>query len=262
MRYKIVISFFLVVFPHLTMAAETALSEPWNFTAKYTVAWSGITIGRIYITATEDATSYRMSVDTKTHGVGSLFGKERRWAEVTGKKSGTQFLPSRFESRPQSNDKGDRTELTYDDQGKLITRLRLPDDDPKWRPPVPREQANTATDPITAGFIVRDNIARAMASGEHSLHTFTYDGARLANMHVTLITPTSTLSIMDKTVEAVDITINRQPIIGYTPKELKKFKDGDPDIHLYFTADAKRIPVRITVDAPVGQLTATLVELK
>lgn len=261
MRYKNLICFLCIGLPQLALAAGPAPLEPWNFTARYTVAWTGISIGRIYITATEDATGYHMTVDTKTHGVGALFSDEKRVAEVTGTRTDGHYLPTKFESRPQDKNKSDRTELTYDAQGKLTGRIREPDDDPNWRPPVPREQLGTATDPITAGFVVRKALPLSPTLGDKT-STHTYDGARLAQMTVHVENPRTTLTIMKQKMEALDVTVTRQPINGYTPKELKKFAAGDPVIHLYFTADNKRLPLRATVDAPIGQITATLDELK
>ena len=260
--YKFAVGFLLSLVPQLAQSAEPAL-KPWNFTARYDVAWTGMTIGRILITATEDATGYHMTVDTKTHGIATMFSKERRIAEASGTRTadGT-YIPGRFESRPQDQDKGDHTVLTYDAAGKLANRTRDPDDDPNWRPPVPREQANIATDPITAGFIIRHALSHTLDSGEDTLSTHTYDGARLAQMRVHLVNPSTPLTIMDHPTNAIDLTIARQPIAGYTPKERKKFEAGDPIIHLYFTADDRRIPLRATIATSFGEISATLEELQ
>jgi hypothetical protein len=260
--YKTAVAILLFSLPYGATAAESAPLAPLTMEGKYAVAWNGVPIGRIRISAHEGDGRYHISVDTKTTGVAALFSKERRVAESSGNVTPAGYVPAQFDSRPQSGDKGSVTTLTYDANGAIATRLRDPEDDPNWRPPVPREQANTATDPVTAALIARQRIHEGWARGERRFTTRTYDGERLADMQFTLAAKPVTLDIMDTDVEAVDARIARKPILGYTPKELKKFAAGDPPIHIYFGTDAKALPLRVTIDAIVGHLTATLVELK
>ncbi len=260
--YKIAAAILLFSLPYAATAGESAPLAPLTMEGKYAVAWNGLPIGRIRLTAREEGGRYSMTVDTKTTGVAALFSKERRVAEASGTVSVAGYIPQRFDSRPQANDKGDITTLTYDATGKLATRLRDPEDDPNWRPPVPLAQASIATDPVTAGFIARRRIHEVFGDGAQPIRTKTYDGERLAEMQFTLADKPVILEIMDKDVTAIDATITRKPIAGYTPKELKKFAAGDPPIHFYFGTDTKALPLRVTVDAVVGHITATLVELK
>jgi hypothetical protein len=58
----------------------------------------------------------------------------------------------------------------------------------------------------------------------------------------------------------VNVAIARIPINGYTPKELKKFKKGDPEIRLYFSNDAAFLPIRATAKVTLGELSLTMVE--
>jgi YD repeat-containing protein len=260
--YKIAVAILLFSLPYSAAAGEFAPLAPLTMEGKYSVAWNGVPIGRIRLTAREDASHYQITVDTKTTGVAALFSKEQRVAEASGNVTAAGYTPSRFESRPHNSDKTDLTTMTYDAAGQLTTRIRKPEDDTAWRPPVPTAQASTATDPVTGGLILRRKIHEALAGGSPHISTKTYDGARLADMRVTLAAKPVTLEILDKDIAAIDASIARTPIAGYTPKELKKFKAGDPDIHIFFGADEKALPLRVTIDAVVGHLTATLVELK
>ena len=240
-------------------AADATLA-PFTLSAKYEVDWSGIPIGRINITASEGATGYRMVVDTKTSGIAQLFSDERTEASVEGIGGlGTPYLPRRYASAPQKNGKGQRTTITYDEAGKILSLERLPGDDPNWRPVVPRDQANTATDPITAAFALRRRLHEALATGQTSAAVRTYDGARLATMRATIVQP-RTLTVMDQPMAVVDTRITRTPITGYTPKEIKKFEKGDPEIHLYFTRDAEMLPVKITVESGFGPVHARMIK--
>lgn len=264
--YKTLLAILLFSLPYAAAAAESAPLAPLSMEGKYTVAWNGVTIGRIRITAEEDAAHYHMSVDTKTSGVAALFSKERRVAEASGNVSASGYIPQRFESRPQKNDEGEITTLTYDSAGKLAKRVREPDDDPNWRPPVPAAQASTGADPITGAFTLRrqlhEALSRAAGGGKQTIRTRTYDGARLATMQLSFSPTPVTLDIMDHDTPAIEARVTRTPIAGYTPKELKKFAAGDPPISFYFSTDEKRLPLGARIHARFGDITATLVEVE
>ncbi len=237
--------------------------EPFSLQARYRVAWEGITIGRIYFTASEADGKYHLRVDTKTAGIARAFSQERRIAEAWGTLSKTHhYQPGRFFSRPQDDGSNERAVLVFDTQGNVIKRERVPDDTPNWRPAVSAAEVGSATDPVTAGLIVRQQLTAALADYHPIISTRTYDAARLAEMRVMVVNPAVPLSIMGESVMAIDTMVSRRPITGYTPKELKKYAQGDPEIHLYFSADARRIPLRATIDLRFGKLTATLDRLE
>jgi hypothetical protein len=247
----------------LALAAGAQAQEtiqPLVLNAKYTIAWSGIPLGRILIEAHEDGASYRMSIDTKTKGIGALVSDEARVVSAQGTKaSDGSYIPSRYHSRPHRKGGDDLTTLTYDAKGDIVKRERVPEDDPAWRPPVPFAEVNTARDPITAAFILRRKLYEAMADKKAEIGMRTYDGRRLAEMKL-IRTSDARVAVMDKYYESVNVGITRTPINGYTPKELKKFKKGDPAIHLFFTKDSAFLPIRATAKTPVGELSMTLSE--
>jgi hypothetical protein len=246
------------------MAAAAAQADepiqPLVIKGKYSIAWSGIPLGRILIEAHEDGASYRMSIDTKTKGIGALVSDEARVVSAQGSKSadGT-YIPITYNSRPHRKGENERTTLTYDTKGDITKRERVPEDDPAWRPPVPFAEVNTARDPITAAFILRRKLYAALADNKAEVGMHIYDGVRLADMKL-IRSSDARVAIMDKYFESVNVGITRTPINGYTPKELKKFKKGDPAIHLYFTKDAAFLPIRATAKTPVGELSMTLSE--
>lgn len=180
--YKLVMLLSCCVLASVSARAAEPLS-PLILNARYIVAWSGITIGRVNVIAREDATSYFMQVDTKTRGIGVLVSDESSVVYVKGDKAadGT-YLPREYKARPHHAGGRNVTELTYDAKGNIINRLRNPDDDPAWRPPVPFKEINTARDPITAAFILRRKLYEALAKADAEVAHRTYDGARLANM--------------------------------------------------------------------------------
>jgi hypothetical protein len=148
---------------------------PLNLNARYIVAWSGITIGRINIIAREDGSSYFMSVDTKTRGLGALVSDEASEVTIEGTKTaeGT-YIPVQYHSGPQGKTQREITHLTYDAVGNITKRSRDPDDDPAWRPPVPFSEIDTARDPITAAFMLRRELYNALQTNTMEVSHRTY----------------------------------------------------------------------------------------
>lgn len=253
----------------LLLAAAPALAcpehgaAPLNLTGKYAIRWNGITLGRIYLRASETKTRYTLEVDTKTHGIASVFARERRVALTEGRfDTHGNYLPRRYESRPQDDDKGRVTTLAYNAKGEIEKRTRVPDDDPDWRAPVPVSDLKNVTDPITAGLLLRRNMRAAITKGENEITLPTYDGARLARFHFTLSKLPARVEVMDSYRDATTLVITREPIAGYTPKELKKFNAGDPLVKLYFSDDAAMIPLRATAETAFGEVSATLEQVE
>ena len=246
------------------MAKAESTLAPLNLDARYNVAWSGIVIGRIILHAKEDATSYSLSVDTKTHGLGSLISDETSAVSAKGsKKPDGTYVPAEYHSGPQKAEdtRRDRTELLYNPDGTIAKRSREPEDDPAWRPPVNFADIDTARDPITAGFILRKQLHDALDSKTMEVSNRTYDGARLATMRF-IRTINAKVEVMGTYKDTVDVQVTRTPVTGYTPKELKKFNKGDPEIHLYFSNDAAFLPVRASAKVLLGELSLTMVDDK
>ncbi len=234
--------------------------KPFNLTGRYNIAWSGITLGRIILTVREDGASYAMSVDTKTRGIGAMISDEKRIVSAEGTKNeAADYIPVRYHSAPQKKAEGDIVTLTYDAKGDIAKRERKDPDDPSWRPLPSNEEINTARDPITAAFILRQKLYSQRDTADTNVVTRSYDGLRLAEMRF-IRTLNAKVEVMGHYVDTVRVAVKRAPINGYTAKELKKYKKGDPEIHVYFSNDADFLPVRATARAGIGELSMTLIE--
>jgi hypothetical protein len=258
--YKVILPVLACTMLSMAAHAEPAAMKPLSFKGRYSIAWSGIPLGRVLIEAKEDASSYSMSIDTKTRGIGSLITDAAQVVAVEGKitPDGT-YLPSKYFSRPHKKDNLDFVKLSYDAAGKITKRERGNDDDPAWRPPVPFEKVNTGSDPVTGAFSLRRKLHAVLANPSAKVSTNTYDGMRLAEMSL-IRGADARVAIMDAYMDTVNVAITRKPMDGYTPKELKKYNKGDPEIRLYFSNDADFLPVRATAKVPLGELSMTLVE--
>jgi len=261
--YKVGIAVFCLGLFAPQARAESELA-PLNLHARYNVAWSGIVIGRIIIHASEDNGSYSMSVDTKTHGLGALISDESSLVSAKGsKKPDGTYVPTHYHSGPQKagDTRRDLTELSYHADGTIATRLRDPEDDPAWRPLVAFADIDTARDPITASFMLRKQLHDAIDTKTMQVSNRTYDGARLATMNM-IRTVNAKVEVMGTYKDTVNVEVTRIPISGYSPKELKKFNKGDPEIHLYFSNDDAFLPVRASAKVILGELSLTMVDNK
>lgn len=221
----------------------------------YRLSWGGITLGRIRFSATETETSYHVVVDTKSKGIASIFSPFETVAQTRGIKRGGQYIPGRYDTNSVKSDEGEnRTgHIRYDANGHITERITSDPDDPAWRPVVPLEKADKATDPVTGFVQLRHAILKAAQQGIKQVSVRTYDNKRLAEIKATLLPPPA----VEASEHLIRTHITRTPLDGYTPKEWKKFRQGDPALTVTF-ATATMMPTRVELQLMLGTITATL----
>ncbi len=261
-RYKILLAVFCI-FTTASAHAQVPELAPLVLKTRYDVTLGGINVGRIRITVREDDFRYHMLIDTKSRGLVDMFSPLQSIATVEGHRTPEgEYQANLYKSKADKDgDENDRRVLIqYDADGTIVKRERVPGDDPAWRPVVPLDQASFADDPMTGFFVHRAALRNAMARNQREAVARTYDGARLADLTLKVVSR-ARIEIMGNFTDAINTVLTRQPINGYTPKELKKFGDGDPIVHIYFSADARMIPLMATVRVPyLGELKAVMVE--
>ncbi|MBN8544359.1 MAG: DUF3108 domain-containing protein [Alphaproteobacteria bacterium] len=233
---------------------------PFPKEMRYRIAWNNIKIGRVIIETNQSNYSYRMVLDTKTTGLAKMFSplKSVTWAE--GRFYNEQIIPQQYLAKSESDEGKNRTShLTFDEEGLLSTRETNPVDDPNWRPEVPLEEARQAYDPVTAFFVLRKTLYENVNRRIKDSYVRTYDGRRLAEFNFRAIN-NGTKMRDDKIVPVVNTIAFRKPIHGYTPKELKKFDEGDPKVHIYFSADKRFLPLEFEIYHWSGKISASLEE--
>lgn len=256
-RYKAVV--FAAALAVVTPAwADVPTLKPMNYTLKYDVTFNGLPIGRIRIVASEDDYKYSASVDTKTRGLLRMFDSTKSLITAAGRKDEGTFIQKDFSSRSTDDDSTKLTTIRYGMKGEVIKSERKPPDDPANRPPVPLEQASEGMNPLTALLVTRYRLRDYIAANERKVTIRTYDGARLADLTFTAHSRTS-FEIMDKRVNVINTELTRKPIAGYKAKELKKFEEGDPIIHVFFSADERFLPVKADINLRFGTISAQLV---
>lgn len=260
MRLRFLLVATLLAIPlGLTPAAAREL-KPFPEVMKYRVAWNGIKIGRVIIETNQNTYSYRMVVDTKTTGIAKMFSPLKSVTVASGRIYEGHVIPQHYLARSTSDEGKNRTsELRYGEEGLLIERTTVPLDDPSWRPEVPLEEATQAYDPVSAFFILREKMFRNVNQKIKDTRISTYDGRRLAEFLFKAVN-NGTRMREGKIVPVINTVVFRRPIHGYTPKELKKFDEGDPKVHVYFSADTRFIPLEVEVYHWSGKITGELEE--
>jgi hypothetical protein len=239
-------------------AQEPPGLELLNGEYKYRIAWNGIKIGRVNFYFEENDTTYRVIVDTKTSGVLRLFHPLQSITTGNGRKADGRYIPEFYHANSNSEEgKGRVAKLHFNEEGLLKKRDVTPPEDPLWRPEVPLEELAGAVDPVTIFFVMRQEIARNLTYNIKTTSARVYDGRRLAEISVRAINAGTRL-MDDAVVPMLNTIITRQPMNGYTPKEMKKFEDGDPVLHLYFSRDKRFMPIAAETYLRFGTISATL----
>ncbi len=215
----------------------------------YRISWSGLPLGRIRVDCTETDSSYSMLIDTKSKGVVSVFSPFQTLAQTHGIKQNGRYLPTRYVSQAEKSDEGEdrATSIDYDSVGRIVKRTVTPPDDPAWRPIVALEKVLTIPDPITGFIQIRHALSEAEAQGLKEAIIRTYDGKRFAQLKAKII-PSEKPNL-------IATRITRKPLDGYTPKELKKFKKGDPELIVWFEKNNAFMPNRLELSMMLGTIT-------
>jgi hypothetical protein len=223
--------------------------------AYYRISWNGLSLGRIRLTIDETPESYNIVVDTKSKGIINLFSPFETIANVEGIVANGRYIPQTYQSKAtRSNDgKNREVRITYDQTGAILERERTPLDDPTWRPEVTLKELNRAPDPITAFMELRQRLWRNIQQGIRETTVTNYDGRRYGGITVNAIQAGETI-IDGESRRILHTVLTRQPINGYTPKEWKKFKKGDPTIYVWFSADETFLPIKLEISLLLGSL--------
>ena len=228
--------------------------EPFNFTGSYAFSWRGIPIGDIVLQINEKKDHYQLRSITRSQGIVKLFKEHHSDGSVSGKRIGTRYLPQNFEARYRSGSKHSHVILGFDDQHALIKETVDPPINHKARPKIPAQLKQQLFDPLSGLMVLRRNVHAAYASGKKTFSFDLFEGKRLMRLHGTLAEELN-LKMPDGTRRpALRVTLRRTALGGFKNKELKKMKEGEPLVHLYFSRDTQMRPIKVAVDIFYGQL--------
>jgi hypothetical protein len=233
---------FLLLAPPLHAATQAA----W-----YRVYWGPMHIGNLVAEVQEDATSYRIKVDMVALGLARSISKYKSLTTVEGIREGKDYIPQRFETWSRTRKSGEkRITLFWDRQRRIISDSYSPPD-PVWkRKKVPDGQRNGAYDTLTMIPLVWQKLREWKAgTAPVSYSTPMYDGRRLADLRLRYVGAKDDL---------LGFRFRRDPIAGFTDKEIKKMQNQEPDITIWVEDNAGMLPVKASGAALIGSATAEL----
>ena len=247
----------LGIFIALLSAYPAAAAEgltPISFKAIYDFGWAGMVFGRIGIEAMQTSSHYDITSDVLSTGIANLFTKHSSHTTVDA--TGRDFTyPNRdYETNYQTKNKKKYVKMSFKD-GKLVQEVALPAD-PK-RSPVPVELKERAYDPLSYLLALRKALYDARTQHQQDFRVLFYDGRRLYEGDFSLVGE-GRLRMDNEIVPVIHVVARRKLLAGFTPQEIQDFNPNESLLHIYFSNDARLVPLRLEFGFFLGTVSATL----
>jgi len=244
----------------LTLSCQVRADEALtavNFKGVYEFGFEGLMFGRAGFEIEQDAKHYNAAADIMSGGIAKLFIHHSSHTTTVATGSNYNYPSIVYESNYHTNKKQRYVKLTYKG-GELAEEKIVPPENPERRPPVPQAQKKDAADLLTFILRMRLGLIDAMKQNKQTYNVKAYDGRRLMEIDFTVLGRKHLRGSDDKT--AIAVAVRRKLLAGYTPSELADYDPKEPTLTIYFTDDAKLIPVRFEVPMMIGMLSANLVK--
>jgi hypothetical protein len=234
--YKVLVALFLL---NSNMAQAAVPSAPLHFIGRYQFDWNNIPLGALELGIDETANTYKMRLAVESKGAINLFTHHTNDTNENGRYEGMQYMPEHYESYYKTKNKPRHIKLAFDKKGVVTEEVNEPPEDRNDRAEVPHNLKDGAVDPLTAVMMIR--------AGQTNFRGF--DAKRLFEVKAIAAAPTviNQPFPLVNNQKALPYILSREPLAGITAKEMKEFKKGEPPLTLYFSDNARRIPLGITV---------------
>lgn len=227
-------------------------STDFQEAVNYTLQWSGIPLGKAYMTWEETANTYKGRITIQTSGVASIFNIQKRTLETNGRierhEDTATYYPEFYRNLVKYKKKQRDMKIWFDAQGVESKYEVTPPDNRATRPEVSDIQRDKAFDILTAIMFARTNIAK----GEQNIQFQVFDSRRLTGIQLKKLPNTKVTSYLG----------SHTPDAGYTMKELKEYEDEEPDVTLEFKNNASIFPSRAFAKPMLGTIEAIVIPLK
>jgi hypothetical protein len=247
----------LVSIPSYTIAKIDAFPG-LNMHGEYGVYWNGIRIGKIEVEAHEQGDNYSLQTDITSSGIARVFAKSHYVALAKGK-IGEDYTPTYYYSENRLKKEKSYAKLEFNEQGELTYKEVVPADDPAYRPDVANNLMHGAADPISTFYLMRKKVYAAYQEGKREVSLNFFDGKRLSKLDFTIQKPKS-IYYGNQFVDTIPVHVKRSPLAGYTEKEIRKHKEGEPGITFFMSKDESFTLLTFEIDASFGWVQARLVD--
>ncbi|MDX2074491.1 MAG: DUF3108 domain-containing protein [Alphaproteobacteria bacterium] len=229
---------------------------PIDFSGHYDFAFSGVPLGKLDLRFTQSATKYTATADVKTVGLARVFVQHESHTISKGWGSDFHYPQVDYESRYSTRGKPKSAKISKKD-GVIFADVVNPPDNRAIRPAVPLEQKSAAFDPLAVGLAIRSEFARAQKDGRTDFTLDYYDGRRLTRVYFT-VGKERVIRIKGQKYPVFTLTARRELLAGHTDKERARIDPHEPSATLYFSRDAKFMPIYLEVPVLFGIASATL----
>ena len=229
---------------------------PINFKGIYQFAFDGLPIGKMGIELEQTPQHYAATSDIMTTGLVGAFVKHLSHTTVDGSGQHYHYTDITYESHYQTRKKKKYVQMVTQN-GKLTLENLIPPENHESRSEVDEALKNNAVDPLSFLPQLRYDLFEARAKNEGHFTLNAYDGRRLTQVDFA-IAGQKNISYNGQDVRVIDVTASRKQIAGFTKSEIDDFDPHEPILHIYFTDDARLIPIRLEARLMLGILSATL----
>lgn len=234
-------------------AADPSISL--DFKGVYEFGMPGLPIGKMGIEAQQNAKSYSVTSDIILSSLVKLFVQHTSHTSVDATGQDFKYSDEVYETHYQTKKKKKYVKLVYK-AGKMVEQTLEPPD-PK-RPKVPAELSNQAADPLSFILRMREQIAAAQAQKKDHFNINVFDGRRLYETNLTIDKDTHNIVYKNQKTPVILVSVQRKLLSGFTPSELADADPHEPPLYIYFSKDARLIPLRLEVNTWFGLLYAQL----
>ncbi len=232
----------------LTYPAQAEELEDLQMRGDYMIDVSAIPVGKVKVLLDEKPSHYSAYTKIRTTGVVDVIKRHRReaWAQGWKQSDGYQTEAYRYKS---ADGKKRKIVMHFDRQGILKKRTNTPEDNHTTRPAVLDKHENDSFDPISAALQLRYLLHQVMQlpdPEDKAIMVPVYDGRRYMHL-IAAIHGEATIVYNDIEETVIMVQLSREPIDGYTQKELDTFKElEDPEVYVYFRP-SDYVPIKFEI---------------
>lgn len=249
MRRTIFNILFLAIISSPALAQDAP--SPLDFKGIYDFQFSGVPFARMGIEAEENTYGYFITSDITLGGIAKLFTSHSSHTTVE-QTNGDRIYDTKYRTKKKRK----AVRMVYKN-GKMITHVVEPPENPAKRPPVPSALKNAAHDPLSLNLALRRALWKALHGGPNDFSLTVFDGRRLTQIDASL-TGKKKIPIGERETPVVKLAVRRKLLNGYTKSELEDYDPKEPTLWMYYSDDERLVPLKVEVGFLFGKITGTL----
>jgi len=249
----------LCLYIALFLFTASAQAEQKTENYVFEAFWGGLKVGDMRLVINQDGEKFTITNIINSAGIAKLVSKYSSVNIASGTKIEGKFLPKTYTSEWKRKKESQNIELQFSEAGDVINESLIPPEREGKRPAVEAKFKKAVFDPVTAAIVSRETIREEMKKNPNSqavLRIPTYDSKRRFDVICT-IKGNKSVMIGGKMQNLLHIHLRREPLAGYTDKDLVEMKEDEQSIDFYLNEDF--VPVWGAAKAQMGSATIKLI---